>query len=111
LVGREGGDEEMATLEQTAKYVRSKNAGPFSLTFDIFCDDTESYEKIKNSSNITPALFARTYHVDEKDVIYYYCPDIHAIKISIPRPTIQGNKYERDMHQCQQYLLLLDIEV
>lgn len=101
----------MATLGKTAKYVRSKNAGPFTLTFDIFCNDKESYETIKNSSNITPELFAKTYHVDQSRVKYYYCPDICAIKISIPRPFIQGHKYERDMHQCQQCLLLLDVEV
>lgn len=101
----------MATLEQTAKYIRSKNAGPFALTFDIFCRDAESYKKIKNSKNITPVVFANTYHVKEKDVKYYYCQDIFAIKVSIPRPIIQGDKYERDIHGCQQCLLLYDMEV
>ena len=101
----------MATLEQTAKYIRSKNAGPFAVTFDIFCDDTASYEKVKNSKNLTPKLIADTFHVDEKDVAYYYCPDIYAIKISIPRPLIQGHKYERDMHHCQQALLLFHVEL
>lgn len=101
----------MATLNETAKYIRSKNAGPFALTFDIFCEDEASFEKIKKSANFTPDFFAKTFHVDEDKVKYYYCPDIMAIKVSIPRPHIQGHKYERDMHQCQQSLLLLDIEV
>lgn len=101
----------MATLNETAKYIRSKNAGPFALTFDIFCDNEDAYEKIKNSRNLTPAFFAKTYHVDEKSVRYFYCPDILAIKVSIPRPHIQGYRYENDMHQCQQALLLFDVEV
>lgn len=101
----------MATLGDTAKYVRSKNAGPFTLTIDIFCEAAGAYEKVKNSKNLTPKLIATTYNVDESKVEFYYLPDLRVIKISLPRPYIQGHRHERDMHQGQQYVQLLDVEL
>ncbi len=101
----------MATLGQTAKYIRSKNAGPFTLTIDIFCETAEEYQKICASKNIGPEVFAKLYHVDVETVEFYYLPDINVIKVSLPRAEIQGWRYERDMHQGQQYVSLLDVEL
>ena len=36
----------MKTLGDITKKIRSKNAGPFTLTIDIFCFDKEGYQKI-----------------------------------------------------------------
>ena len=36
----------MRTIENTVKYIRSKNAGPFWLTIDAFCKSVEDTEKI-----------------------------------------------------------------
>ncbi|MHA3224713.1 DUF4387 family protein [Globicatella sulfidifaciens] len=33
------------TVETIAKYVRSKNAGPFWLTIDVFCHNVEDTKK------------------------------------------------------------------
>lgn len=36
----------MRTIENTVKYIRSKNAGPFWLTIDAFCNSVEDTEKV-----------------------------------------------------------------
>jgi len=101
----------MATLIETVEYMRSKNAGPFSLTFDIFCGNPDAYEKVKGSKNLSPKLVAESYNVPEESVKYYYLPTLNIVKISIPRPSVQGGRYERDQHQCQQAILLYDVEL
>ena len=39
----------MSKLSDVAYYVRSKNAGPFWVTIDIFCNNEESYKRIASS--------------------------------------------------------------
>jgi len=46
------------TLSTLAKVIRSKNAGPFELTFDIMCDDVAKYEHVKRSGLISAARIA-----------------------------------------------------
>ena len=36
----------MNTIESTVKYIRSKNAGPFWLTIDAFCNNVEDTERV-----------------------------------------------------------------
>ena len=101
----------MATFEQSAQYIRSKNAGPFWLTIDIFCADSESFNVFKSSKNCVPQVFANIYQVDPEKVKIFFVKDLNVIKVSLPRPAIQGHAYERDMHYGQQYVRILDIEL
>jgi hypothetical protein len=101
----------MSTLGGVAKYVRSKNAGPFWATIDIFCDDARSFTQVKNSRVVAPETIAGIYHVDPATVLVFALPDLNVVKISFPRPQIQGHRFERDMHFGQQYVSLLDLEV
>lgn len=101
----------MQKLQEVADYVRSKNAGPFWLTIDIFCSTKEAYEKVKGSKNINVQNVARLYHVSEDKVKVFYVDSINVIKFSFPRPKPQGNKYENDMHGGQQYARLINVEV
>lgn len=97
------------TLAETAKYVRSKNAGPFVLTIDIFCDSEESYNAVKNSKNLTEKTLEDIYHVS--DVEKFVLDDLKIVKFSMPRPFPQGSPHDADMHGGQQYVRLLDIEL
>ncbi|QQO10158.1 DUF4387 family protein [Breznakiella homolactica] len=101
----------MATIYQTAKYIRSKSAGPFWFTIDIFCDGPERFAEFKNSKNIRAETFARIYGAEPDQVKLFFVPDINVIKISIPRKNPQGYRYEKDMHGGQQYTLILDVEL
>lgn len=97
------------TLAQTAKYVRSKNAGPFVLTIDIFCGSEDAYNKVKNSNNLTEKTIEDIYHVS--DVEKFTLDDLKIVKFSMPRPYPQGSPHDADMHGGQQYVRLLDIEL
>jgi hypothetical protein len=101
----------MAQVKDIAKYVRSKNAGPFWVTVEIFCDDEESYRKIKNSPKITKEKIAGLYGADVSLVKAFYIDSIRVIKFSYPRPLPSGHKYENDMHAGQQYVRLAEAEV
>lgn len=87
----------MAKLREVAKYVRSKNAGPFWVTLEIFCEGKTEYDRIAHSPSISPLTISQLYHVDAQAVQFYYIPSIFAIKISFPRPYPSGYRYERDM--------------
>ncbi|WFR57646.1 DUF4387 domain-containing protein [Anaerocolumna sp. AGMB13025] len=101
----------MSTIANTASYVRSKNAGPFWITIDIFCETQEAYQMIVDSTKLTPQAISKLYNVSEKDTKLFYLPDLKTVKISIPRSTPQGSEYERDMHSGQQYVQILDFEL
>jgi hypothetical protein len=101
----------MPTVKELARYVRSKNAGPFWVSLEVFCETQEAYERIKYSENITPEKISELYHVDEKKIKVFYMDDLRVVKFSFPRPHPQGHKYENDMHAGQQYIFLADTEV
>lgn len=101
----------MSTLKEIARYVRSKNAGPFWMTIEIFCDTDEAYELISKSPNLTPRAIAALYGVHEESLKVYRIKNLRVVKFSFPRPQPQGHKYERDMHAGQQYVRMLGITV
>ncbi len=101
----------MPTVKDVCRHVRSKNAGPYWVTFDIFFDGPESFERYKDSPALGPDLFARLFGADPALVKRFASPGLHMIKISHARTTPQGGVVERDMHAGQQYVRLLDVEL
>lgn len=97
------------TLAETAKYVRSKNAGPFWMSIDIFSDNEDSYNRIKSSENLTANRLREVYGVST--VEKYLLDDLRVVKFSMPRPHSQGSSHDADMHAGQQYTRILDIEL
>ncbi len=91
--------------------IRSKNAGPFIMTFDIMFDDPEKYQHVKKSGVLTPELFSNLYKTPLGEVHFVIYDDAMAFKVSIPRPIPSGDLGCTDMHAGQQYAPLLDIEV
>jgi hypothetical protein len=98
-------------LAELASLIRSKNAGPFILTFDIMFPDDASYLRAKNSGVLTIPRFAELFRCQEKDVRFFECDNARAFKFSIPRPIVQGNLGDGDMHGGQQFIPLMDIEI
>jgi hypothetical protein len=101
----------MATLGELARLIRSKNAGPFELTFDIMFADREVYERVKQSGMLTRQAVATRYGVPSEDVKFFVCDNALAFKASIPRPYFQGDLMDSDGHGGQQYAPLMDIEI
>ena len=101
----------MATIKDVCHHVRSKNAGPFWVTIDLFFDGAESFAKYARSPKLGPALFAALYGADASQVKHFPVPDLNMLKVSYPRATPQGGEQERDMHCGQQYVRLLSVEL
>jgi len=102
----------MTMLGQLATHVRSKNAGPFWVTVDIFLPDAAAYERAAASSALTDVdAIAARYAVSPNEVKVFRLPDLRAVKISFPRPSAQGGAHDRDMHSGQQYVPLIDIDI
>ena len=98
-------------LWQMTKLIRSKNSGPFELTFDVIFKDTRSYEKVRDAKIISAEWFARTYRLTPEVVSIVNYDAANAIKITIPRPAISGDIDDTDVFGGQQHGPLVDIEV
>jgi Domain of unknown function (DUF4387) len=101
----------MPKVREVCRIVRSKAAGPFWVTIDMFFDDPENYKRYANSAALGAGTFARLYGIELAQVKYASVDQLAVVKISYPRPTPQGWITERDMHSGQQYVRLLDIEL
>ena len=101
----------MTQLANLARLIRSKNAGPFELTFDIMFEDEARYRRVKDSGALTCEAVATRYGLAPNEVKFFYCDNALAVKATIPRPYIQGDLYDADGHGGQQYAPLMDIEI
>ena len=99
-------------LSELAKVVRSKNSGPFELTFDVLFDRSEIYERVKECGVFTREHMAKTYGVETKDVVVcMFFDPAFAFKLTLRRQWGQGTVGERDTFGAQQHAPLMDILV
>ena len=86
----------MPEIGKIAEKVRSKNAGPFWVTIDIFCGSPEIYRQVRDG--LSTAEAARVLGVPTQELKRFDIPDLNVVKLSAPRPAIQGTAHDRDMH-------------
>ncbi|WP_410625555.1 DUF4387 domain-containing protein [Amycolatopsis sp. cmx-8-4] len=98
-------------LGELATLVRSKNAGPFWVTIDIFFPTTATYERASHSAATDPRTIGDLYRVDHNRIRIFHLPELCAIKISFPRPITQGALRDRDMHAGQQHVPLSGLAI
>lgn len=96
-------------VAEIAKKVRSKNAGPFWVTVDIFCGSSEAYGRLVQA--LPDTLLAKVYGQPEQLLKRFDIPDLNVIKVSFPRPVVQGSRDDRDMHGAQWAHLLAELEI
>ena len=101
----------MAMLGDLAKLIRSKNAGPFTLTFDVMFDEEATYRRVVASGVLTRTSFAALYRVPEEKVMFFEHDAARAIKISIPRPYVQCDLDDGDAYGGQQHAPLVELEI
>ena len=56
-------------LHELTTVLRSKNAGPFLVTVDLFFPDRESYDRARASGLLEPAYVARLYGIPVEEVV------------------------------------------
>lgn len=91
--------------------VRSKNAGPFWTTIDIFAKDAESYRFVADPSFLDERRIADIYEVASTGVRIFRIEDLNVVKISFPRPVSQGSLRDRDVHAGQHHVPLAVLPV
>lgn len=97
------------TLGDMVLKVRSKNAGPFWVTIDIFCDRPEVFDRV--AADLDTKAVADLYGVAPDTLKRFDIPDLRVVKFSLPRPIIQGASGDRDMHGAQYAALLEEYDL
>ncbi|MFF0922459.1 DUF4387 domain-containing protein [Rhizobium leguminosarum] len=100
----------MTRLSDVASVIRSKNAGPYELTFDIIFKDRAWFEEAKRINLISAALISSLYGIAEEDVLDIIAFEpANAIKATIKRPLVSGAIGETDVYGAQQHVPLLSV--
>ena len=97
------------TLPELADVIRSKNSGPYELTFDIIFKTDEIFKRVANAGVITKSSFAALYRIDSSkiiDIVHFH--PAKAIKITIERPVCSGDLRETDVYGAQQHAPLMN---
>lgn len=94
-------------LQDLARVIRSKNAGPTLLTIDLMFGDQAVYERAVEAPALGAAPLARLYGVETAQVIA--CPAALALKIVLPRPVVAGSPGDGDVYGAQQHGPLLEL--
>lgn len=101
----------MPKVREVCSHVRSKNAGPFWITVDLFFDSAEAFAVWKDRPGLSTDALASVFATRASICRRIEAPELAVIKFSYPRPVAQGGVTERDMHSGQQYVRVLDQEV
>ncbi|CAH0046561.1 unnamed protein product [Clonostachys solani] len=110
-------DQTPTTLGEVAKVVRSKNSGPYEITFDLLFDSEEEYRSIKKSEILSKKVISDLYSIPEEDVIYAgFFDQARAFKATIPRMaggkrSVSGAVGDGDVHGSQHYMPLVRLRL
>ena len=99
----------MTHLGDIATKIRSKNAGPFWLTIDIFCDGQKAFERV--SAGLSSQAVARAFQIEPSALRRFDIDALNVIKFSLPRQPIQGAPDDRDMHGAAFSEILKGLEI
>ncbi|WFF00137.1 DUF4387 domain-containing protein [Micromonospora sp. WMMD964] len=100
------GNAHPRTVADLALEVRSKNAGPFWVTMELFMRDTAGYAVVADPGFLDAPLIARLYGVPADTIRIFRIPALNVVKISFPRPVAQGSLRDRDIHAGQHHVPL-----
>jgi hypothetical protein len=94
------------TIADLALEVRSKNAGPFWVTMELFMRDAAGYAAVADPAYLNAPMIAGLYQVAADTVQIFRIPALNVVKISFPRPVAQGSLRDRDIHAGQHHVPL-----
>ena len=99
-------------LYDLARVIRSKNAGPFTLTIDLMFDDRRAFDRVLESPSFTTPRLAELYGLAESSVRILPFAQVLTVKVAMTRPcTSSGAPGDRDVYGSQHHFPLGDIEV
>jgi hypothetical protein len=98
----------MAKLKDVCRFIRSKNAGPYWITVDLFFDP-DAY--VAYAEALSAESLAMAAGVDPDEIRKFLVPSLHVVKVTYPRKHPQGGVLERDLHGGQQFVQFQALEV
>ncbi len=100
----------MKRLKDVATIIRSKNSGPYELTFDVIFTDKASFDRFCQEKIFNKGTVAKLYNISEDQVFSIVeFPPAMAVKATIVRPLCSGALGERDVYGAQQHAPLMDL--
>ena len=97
----------MKKLIEYTKILRSKNAGPLYITFDLIFNTREDMDYV--AERLTKESISEAYGTDIKNIDIIAYEVVNSIKITFPRKYISGSIYDNDIYGCQQHVPLSNI--
>ncbi|KAJ9609639.1 hypothetical protein H2200_005967 [Cladophialophora chaetospira] len=103
------------TLRDIAKIIRSKNSGPYQVTFDVIFDDPALYEAVKKSGDLSQEAVAKLFGRSVNEVSWCgFFDQALAFKLTLPqfrngKLCGSGGFGENDVHASQQYFPLMKL--
>lgn len=102
----------MKTLYEIAKVIRSKNAGPFSITLDVIFATEHEYACVKKHEIISKASVSEAYGIPEGSITeLVYFDQACGVKVTYDRPVSSGTVGDRDVYGAQQHAPLMMMRV
>jgi len=98
-------------LLDAARVIRSKNAGPTTLTIDLMFNDEASFKRALAALSLSPAAIAARYGLEPSQVEVIAYPPAIAIKIVMDRKRVAGDPGDNDVYGAQQHGPLLEVEI
>lgn len=97
----------MKRLIDYTKILRSKNAGPLYITFDLIFNSKEDMKYV--TERLKKSDIAKAYNVSEEKIDIIPYERVDSIKITFPRKNISGSLEDNDIYGCQQHMPLSNI--
>jgi hypothetical protein len=79
------------------------------MTREAFMPDEASYRVA--DALITAELISELYHVPPASLQIFRIPELRVVKVSFPRPVVQGSLHDRDIHAGQHHVPLANTTV
>ena len=99
----------MPLLGEKVKKIRSKNAGPFWITIDIFCGSKVVFDETR--VRLDNLRIINLFQINGQTLKRFEIESLNVIKFSFPRQIIQGDILDRDMHGAQLAVLLSEMDL
>ncbi|MBR2930609.1 MAG: DUF4387 family protein [Clostridia bacterium] len=99
----------MKKLVNYTQILRSKNAGPLFITFDLIFSGSDEMEYVLKRLKRSDVALA--YGIDEKEIDIIAYKVVNSIKITFPRLNISGSLCDTDIYGCQMHMPLANIEI
>ena len=97
-------------LKEIAKVIRSKNAGPYIVTFDVLFPDAEVFNRVRRAGLFTPPAVASAFNISQSEILgFEYYAFANAVKFSLRRPVVSGSIGDSDVYGAQQHAPLLEM--